>query len=140
MTLNDLKLDLSFQIKCTAGGLAQWNEVNRFLKEAMLQEYCESEVWRLTTSAKRVLLVACAFIGGSRVVLLDEPTLKMGAAQKRVTWEFIARQKRHRTILVAMGCMNEGDGIVDKLLYLHHGEAVCSGSVRFMQKMFGGWN
>jgi hypothetical protein len=42
----------------------------------------------------------------------------MNAAQKRMTWELISKQKKHRTILVAMNCMNEGDTVVDKLVCL----------------------
>jgi ABC-type multidrug transport system ATPase subunit len=62
----------------------------------------------------------------------------MNAAQKRMTWELISKQKKHRTILVAMNCMNEGDTVVDKLVCLQGGEAHCSGTIRFMQQKFGG--
>ena len=44
--------------------------------------------------------VAISLIGGSKVVILDEPTSGMDPYARRVTWDLIAKYKPGRTMLL----------------------------------------
>ena len=43
--------------------------------------------------------VGIALIGGSKMVILDEPTSGMDPYTRRVTWDLLAKHKEGRTIL-----------------------------------------
>jgi ABC-type multidrug transport system ATPase subunit len=71
---------------------------------------------------------------------LDEPTTHMSSGQKRMIWEFIARQKKHRTVVAAMQTMNESDFAADRVVYLDRGDVRVNGSLSFLQQKFGKFN
>ena len=47
----------------------------------------------LSGGMKRKLSVAIAFAGGSKVVILDEPTAGMDPYARRATWDLILQNK-----------------------------------------------
>ena len=48
---------------------------------------------QLSGGMKRKLSVAIAFAGGSKVVILDEPTAGMDPYARRATWDLILQNK-----------------------------------------------
>ncbi|CAL8127122.1 unnamed protein product [Orchesella dallaii] len=125
-------------LKGLTNRIEAYEEVERFLQITMLADYRDTRVCDLTKSSQRMLMVATAFCGGSRVVLLDDPTLNLSAAQQRVLWDFTGQEKKHRTILVAMDLVHEVDSVVDRIVLLHYGQMTCKGSPEFLQNNFGG--
>lgn len=52
-----------------------------------------SKVKVLSGGMKRKLSVAIAFVGGSRVVILDEPTAGVDPYSRRAIWDLILKYK-----------------------------------------------
>jgi ABC-type multidrug transport system ATPase subunit len=50
---------------------------------------------------KRKLSIAIALIGGSKLVILDEPTAGIDAHARRSIWSLLIKHKKGRTILLS---------------------------------------
>jgi ABC-type multidrug transport system ATPase subunit len=77
------------QLKTLLNRIEAWDEVERFVGFAMLHDYRYNLVTELTPSSQRVLMIACAFIGGSRVrnfcYVYDEFHLRMPSVESYLT-------------------------------------------------------
>ena len=63
----------------------------------------------LSGGQKRKLSVAIAFVGGNRMVFLDEPTAGMDVAARRHTWDLIKKMSAKHTIVLTTHYMDEAD-------------------------------
>ena len=48
-------------------------------------------------------------MGGSRFVLLDEPSSGMDVSARRFIWDLLIKEKKNRTILMSTHFMEEAD-------------------------------
>lgn len=86
---------------------------------------------------KRKLSVGIAFIGGSSVVLLDEPTSGMDPYSRRFTWNVIRKMAPGRTIILTTHFMDEADLLGDRIAIMADGKLRCAGSSLFLKQQFG---
>jgi ATP-binding cassette subfamily A (ABC1) protein 3 len=91
----------------------------------------------LSGGMKRKLSVAVAFLGGSRVVLLDEPTSGMDPYSRRSTWQILQNAREGRVILLTTHFMDEADILGDRIAIMAHGQVRCDGSPTFLKNRFG---
>lgn len=95
----------------------------------------------LSGGNKRKLSVAIALIGGSKFVLLDEPTAGMDLSARRKLWNVLKNYKSDRIIVLTTHYMDEADILGDRIGIMTHGELVCLGSSLFLKNKFGaGYN
>ncbi|KHJ94044.1 ABC transporter, ATP-binding protein [Oesophagostomum dentatum] len=90
-------------------------------------------VSELSPCEKRKVSVALAFAGGSRVVLLDEPTNGMDEAAKACLRELINQQKDCRTIMLTTQCMEDAESMGQQLYVMFMGRTICSGDINFIK-------
>ena len=57
---------------------------------------CHLYALHILGGMKRKLSVAMAFVGGSRVVILDEPTAGVDPWSRRCIWDLLAKHKHGR--------------------------------------------
>jgi len=81
--------------------------------------------------------VAIAFSGGSKIVLLDEPTSGMDPFSRRFTWNVIRQYRQDRCIILTTHFMDEADILGDRIAIMAEGELRCCGSSLFLKKMYG---
>nr|pir protein F33E11.4 [imported] - Caenorhabditis elegans [Caenorhabditis elegans] len=91
----------------------------------------------LSGGQKRKLSLAIALIGGSEVVMLDEPTSGMDPGARHETWTLIQREKERRTILLTTHFMEEADLLGDRIAIMAHGQLECCGSPMFLKQQYG---
>jgi ATP-binding cassette subfamily A (ABC1) protein 3 len=76
------------------------DEVERMIESVGLTEKRHAFSKQLSGGQKRKLSVAIAFIGGSRIVFLDEPTSGMDPYSRRFTWNVIRQHREGRVIVL----------------------------------------
>ncbi|VDM82380.1 unnamed protein product [Strongylus vulgaris] len=73
-----------------------------------------SRAGTLSGGQKRKLSLAIALIGGSEIVMLDEPTSGMDPGARHETWTLLQAEKSRRTILLTTHFMEEADLLGDR--------------------------
>uniref|UniRef100_A0A8C2R134 ABC transporter domain-containing protein n=1 Tax=Capra hircus TaxID=9925 RepID=A0A8C2R134_CAPHI len=68
-------------------------EVKRTLKDTGLYSHRHKRVGTLSGGMKRKLSISIALIGGSRVVILDEPSTGVDPCSRRSIWDVISKNK-----------------------------------------------
>jgi ATP-binding cassette subfamily A (ABC1) protein 3 len=91
----------------------------------------------LSGGQKRKLSVGIAFVGGSRVVFLDEPTAGMDVAARRFTWELIKLMTPGRTVVLTTHFMDEADLLGNTIAIMAKGRLKCAGSSLFLKSRLG---
>lgn len=95
----------------------------------------------LSGGSKRKLSVAIALIGGSKFVLLDEPTSGMDLSSRRKLWDMLKNYKNDRIIILTTHYMDEADILGDRIGIMADGRVICLGSSLFLKNRFGvGYN
>uniref|UniRef100_A0A914E3J7 ABC transporter domain-containing protein n=1 Tax=Acrobeloides nanus TaxID=290746 RepID=A0A914E3J7_9BILA len=91
----------------------------------------------LSGGQKRKLSLAIALIGGSEIVMLDEPTSGMDPGARHETWTLLQSEKHERTILLTTHYMEEADLLGDRIAIMAHGQLQCCGSSMFLKNIYG---
>uniref|UniRef100_H3AU42 ATP binding cassette subfamily A member 3 n=1 Tax=Latimeria chalumnae TaxID=7897 RepID=H3AU42_LATCH len=112
-------------------------EIERMLRILDLEDKRKSKSKSLSGGMKRKLSIGIAFIGDSKVVMLDEPTSGMDPVARRATWDLLQQQKSGRTILLTTHFMDEADLLGDRVAIMAKGELQCCGSSLFLKNVYG---
>ncbi|KAH7728597.1 ABC transporterATP-binding protein [Aphelenchoides avenae] len=91
----------------------------------------------LSGGMKRKLSIGIAFIGGSKLIILDEPTAGIDAHARRSIWQFVLKHKNDRTIILSTHHMDEADILADRIAIIAEGQLRAVGSSLFLKKRFG---
>uniref|UniRef100_A0A0X3Q4R1 ABC transporter domain-containing protein n=1 Tax=Schistocephalus solidus TaxID=70667 RepID=A0A0X3Q4R1_SCHSO len=111
-------------------------ETNTFLEQLDLTEKADDLSKSLSGGQKRRLSLAAAFIGGSKIVFLDEPTAGVDPHSRRSIWKLILRFRESRTIILTTHHMDEADVLGDRIVIISQGHLKASGSSLFLKSNF----
>jgi len=67
---------------------------------ANLHQFMYSRVSKLSGGQRRRLSVVLAFVGGSRVIILDEPTSGIDPCARRAIWNLILENKDGENLMI----------------------------------------
>lgn len=112
-------------------------EITHYLRLLQLEDKRDKRSATLSGGMKRKLSVAVAFCGGSKVVMLDEPTAGMDPAARRALWQLVESQKTGRTVMLTTHFMDEADLLGDRIAIMAGGVLQCCGSSFFLKKRYG---
>ncbi|XP_077445156.1 phospholipid-transporting ATPase ABCA1 isoform X1 [Stigmatopora argus] len=119
------------------GGAEANAETERMIRDVGLPHKRRDLAKNLSGGMQRKLSVAMAFVGGSKVVILDEPTAGVDPYARRGIWELLLKYKQGRTIILCTHHMDEADILGDRIAMVAHGRLRCCGSSLFLKKRFG---
>ncbi|XP_049328129.1 phospholipid-transporting ATPase ABCA1 isoform X2 [Astyanax mexicanus] len=112
-------------------------EIEQMIKDVGLPHKRKELAKNLSGGMQRKLSVAIAFVGGSSVVILDEPTAGVDPYARRGIWELLLKYKQGRTIILSTHHMDEADILGDRIAIISHGRVCCCGSSLFLKKTYG---
>jgi ATP-binding cassette, subfamily A (ABC1), member 3 len=112
-------------------------EIDQSIRDVALFEKRNTYSKSLSGGMKRKLSVAIAFSGGSKVVILDEPTSGMDPFSRRFTWNVIRQYRQDRCIILTTHFMDEADILGDRIAIMAEGSLRCAGSSLFLKKKYG---
>ncbi|CAL2029810.1 unnamed protein product [Caenorhabditis brenneri] len=113
------------------------SQVAEILASVSLTEKANKLASTLSGGMKRRLCIGIAFIGGSRFVILDEPTAGVDVTARKDIWKLLQRNKEGRTILLSTHHMDEADVLSDRIAILSQGQCITIGSSVFLKRRFG---
>ena len=118
-------------------------EIDYMLEMLNLKDKKFSLSKSLSGGMKRKLSVAIAFIGGSKIVILDEPSSGMDPQARHTTWTLLQKFKKEKkcTILLTTHFMDEADVLGDRIAIMSKGSLRACGSPLFLKSKYGnGYN
>ncbi|XP_077867350.1 ATP-binding cassette sub-family A member 2-like [Saccoglossus kowalevskii] len=111
--------------------------MHRLLTDTGLMHKRHSTVTQLSGGMKRKLSVAIAFTGGSKTVILDEPTAGVDPYARRAIWDLLLKNKQDCTILLSTHHMDEASLLGDRIAIISSGQLQCCGSPHYLKQMYG---
>uniref|UniRef100_A0A7N8XZJ3 P-type phospholipid transporter n=1 Tax=Mastacembelus armatus TaxID=205130 RepID=A0A7N8XZJ3_9TELE len=112
-------------------------EIEQILQDTGLPHKRTSRTSTLSGGMQRKLSVALAFVGGSKVVILDEPTAGVDPYARRGIWDLLLQYRQGRTIILSTHHMDEADILGDRIAIISHGKLCCVGSSLYLKNQLG---
>ncbi|XP_078025721.1 phospholipid-transporting ATPase ABCA1b isoform X2 [Epinephelus lanceolatus] len=112
-------------------------EIEQILQDTGLPHKRTSRTSALSGGMQRKLSVALAFVGGSKVVILDEPTAGVDPYARRGIWDLLLKYRQGRTIILSTHHMDEADILGDRIAIISHGKLCCVGSSLYLKNQLG---
>uniref|UniRef100_A0AAQ4S8C3 P-type phospholipid transporter n=1 Tax=Gasterosteus aculeatus aculeatus TaxID=481459 RepID=A0AAQ4S8C3_GASAC len=112
-------------------------EVENMLQDMGLPHKRDELTQNLSGGMQRKLSVALAFVGGAKVVILDEPTSGVDPYSRRSIWDLLLKYREGRTVIMSTHHMDEADLLSDRVAIISQGRLHCCGSPIFLKNCFG---
>ncbi|KAI9543439.1 hypothetical protein NQZ68_012090 [Dissostichus eleginoides] len=137
---NDLTVEEHIYFYARLKGLSRQEvqtEMEQMIEDVGLLHKRKDLAKNLSGGMQRKLSVAIAFVGGSKIVILDEPTAGVDPYARRGIWDLLLKYKQGRTIILSTHHMDEADILGDRIAIISNGKMRCCGSSLFLKKCFG---
>ncbi|KAK2908022.1 phospholipid-transporting ATPase ABCA1 isoform X2 [Channa argus] len=112
-------------------------ELDTLLDDVGLLHKRHEQTKNLSGGMQRKLSVAIAFVGGSKVVVLDEPTAGVDPYSRRGIWDLLLKYRKGRTIILSTHYMDEAELLGDRIAIISQGKLCCCGSPLFLKSCLG---
>ncbi|XP_044804538.2 phospholipid-transporting ATPase ABCA7 isoform X8 [Bubalus bubalis] len=112
-------------------------EQDRLLQDMGLIPKRHAQTHHLSGGMQRKLSVAIAFVGGSQVVILDEPTAGVDPTSRRGIWELLLKYREGRTLILSTHHLDEAELLGDRVAVVAGGRLCCCGSPLFLRRHLG---
>ncbi|XP_075854307.1 phospholipid-transporting ATPase ABCA7 [Microcebus murinus] len=112
-------------------------EQDRLLQDVGLVPKQHVQTRHLSGGMQRKLSVAIAFVGGSHVVILDEPTAGVDPTSRRSIWDLLLKYRKGRTLILSTHHLDEAELLGDRVAVVAGGRLCCCGSPLFLRHHLG---
>lgn len=119
------------------GGHQTHAEIDELITACDLAKKRNSPSKSLSGGQKRKLQLACMFVGGSKICLIDECTSGLDPLSRRAIWALLLRYRTGRTIIFTTHFLDEVDVLADQIVVLTDGGVKCQGSPAELNSQHG---
>ena len=109
-----------YELKCGKPELKH-KEIDELIRDVGLTLDKDKPAGELSGGNKRKLSVAISLCGGSKLVLLDEPTAGMDLGARRALWDMLKNYRRDKIIILTTHYMDEADILGDRIGIMANG-------------------
>jgi energy-coupling factor transporter ATP-binding protein EcfA2 len=108
------------------------------LQALSLHKFAETASGTLSGGNKRKLSLAIALIGGTKVILLDEPTAGMDPVARHDLWQSLKAASTRNSIVLTTHHLEEVETLADRVGIMVAGKLQCIGSLQELKAKFAG--
>lgn len=119
------------------GGSETQVDIDELIAACDLTKKNNSFAKTLSGGQKRKLQLACMFVGGSKICLIDECTSGLDPLSRRAIWALLLRYRNGRTIIFTTHFLDEVDVLADEIVVLSDGSVRCQGSPAELNSRYG---
>lgn len=103
------------------------NRINNLIKIFPIKHLLNRSIFDLSGGEKQILSIASAYISGTEILILDEPSSNLDKKYTKVVSEMLERLKQEGiTIIIAEHRLSYLRKIVDRIIYMENGEIIKS--------------
>ena len=113
------------------------DEIKTLVKDVQLDEKVDQPAYDLSGGMKRKLSLGIALCGGSKNLILDEPSSGIDVRARRELWTILEKYRENRTMLLSTHYMDEAEQLADRIVIISAGKLKCSGSTHFLKEKLG---
>ncbi|EPB72606.1 ABC transporter, ATP-binding protein [Ancylostoma ceylanicum] len=116
------------------GGVGIWkDEADILCMQLDMMFIMKKKAKKLSGGEKRKLCLAMAFIGGSELVMLDEPTAGLDPQARISVKKMIEHKKKGRAVVLTTHYLDEAEAMGDWIYIMFMGRCICSGTTHFLK-------
>ena len=112
-------------------------EIEKLLTDVGIDDKRTDLASKLSGGSQRKLSAALALCGGSKLIIMDEPTSSLDLTARRKVWNMLKEYKKDRIILLTTHYMDEADILGDRIGIMVRGKITTLGTSLFMKQKFG---
>ncbi|XP_062140375.1 phospholipid-transporting ATPase ABCA3 [Drosophila sulfurigaster albostrigata] len=120
---------------------ASWSmatqEIHLYTQRLQLEEFKQTKVKNLSAQHRSLLSIACAFAGGSPIILIDDLHCDLDLPTHSLICALINEEKSRRTIILVSNSTALANHLADRLAIMSNGELKCTGTKPFLRNMYG---
>lgn len=102
-----------------------------------LADKADALVRTLSGGQKRRVSLATAYVGGSKVVFLDEPTSGIDPSSRRAVWDIVRANARGRAVVLTTHHLDEGEVLAQRVALMSAGRMLALGSPAALKQRLG---
>ena len=113
------------------------SEVEDMMKRMKITDKADTLSKHLSEGLRRRLSIGIAFIGNSKIAILDEPTSGVDPNARQDIWNLITSCKQGKTIIVSTHYIEEAELLCDKIVIMDKGRKIEEGTNLEIQNKYG---
>ena len=109
--------------------------IEEIVKKFNMESFREQKISNLSTGQTQRVSISRCLVHSPKYYIFDEPTSGLDIMSSQVILDFVKEEKNNgKCILYSTHYMEEAENICDRVILIHHGEIIATGSPKEIEK------